>query len=532
MPQKTEKLDKESSQNINDKSWQDGVSLSTDSGLTKETDKSPVNEKIPQLSEEEQLALNEKRNSPEFQTGLQNLLPKDDAAKKGDKNNSPEFQQGLQNLLPKDDAAKKGEKPESENLGTKIKDWLKNVFAKDKDKSKKGESPIQGKIKDAKGEKMNREFVVSQLTTILGKEAAEALVIRYEQGTKDISFTDLVARAEEEAFETAVQNSKQTKEEEDMGLAMKNSEDTAIADPLIRTLTRAAKALSGEVTNTILKLASQTGGSAAMGPIKGHYRIMDKIAAKAQEEADKGNKKDIFWSEMLPEVKDILRATIAYEDMDGLNKGAIEFKKALEGEKSKILKAQNIFTKPTDNGYRDVKIVYKKELSPDHTKAIEDAIKKEGEEGIVSMDFLTAEKGLGIELQFNLKDNIAIKEGKEYGYHDDKEGAEKEDFRKGKEHDFDVKKFVDSRFANVPWEDDAQGLYKELTDAIDNYKSKSEDGSTLLPNNHDIYQRESEKRATDADKEANKIYELLYELSFRKAGGKKDRAAAKIEGFK
>ena len=50
MPQKTDKLEKESSQNINDKNWQDGVSSSNSSDLTKTSDKSPVNEKIPQLS--------------------------------------------------------------------------------------------------------------------------------------------------------------------------------------------------------------------------------------------------------------------------------------------------------------------------------------------------------------------------------------------------------------------------------------------------------------------------------------------------
>jgi len=70
-------------QNINSKDWQNSGQPNNISNNNKtiSPDDSMSQEKIPHLSEKEQTALNEKRNSSDFQQNLQNILPKENLTK-------------------------------------------------------------------------------------------------------------------------------------------------------------------------------------------------------------------------------------------------------------------------------------------------------------------------------------------------------------------------------------------------------------------------------------------------------------------
>lgn len=102
-----------STQNINDKTWQDSTGSKNNTDLLNEIqtkeDQPQREENIPQLTKEEQDALNKKRNSPEFQQGLNDILPKS--------NPTPENPQG-----------------DPENLNALIQKWLKEVPPVDPEK--------------------------------------------------------------------------------------------------------------------------------------------------------------------------------------------------------------------------------------------------------------------------------------------------------------------------------------------------------------------------------------------------------------
>lgn len=79
MPKQDYDLQQNEQQNINTKTWQDSDVSQSDSDDAVQTNKNQgYTENIPKMTAEEQAALSEKRNSPEFQQGLKKMLPQTD----------------------------------------------------------------------------------------------------------------------------------------------------------------------------------------------------------------------------------------------------------------------------------------------------------------------------------------------------------------------------------------------------------------------------------------------------------------------
>lgn len=90
-----------SQQSVNSNSWQDeGQQNANDNAHQNANENANVNEVIPQLTPEEQAALNAWRNSNEMQEGLKAILPKNENENaKGNNQNDPQLDQFVQQLL-------------------------------------------------------------------------------------------------------------------------------------------------------------------------------------------------------------------------------------------------------------------------------------------------------------------------------------------------------------------------------------------------------------------------------------------------
>jgi len=99
---------KNDQRNINNQTWQDFSKADSDSvneGLNSNEKQAngEIKEDIPKLSEKEQAVINEKRNTPDFQNGLQNMLPKDNdivQAKKDPENLDAKMKEWQDNMKP------------------------------------------------------------------------------------------------------------------------------------------------------------------------------------------------------------------------------------------------------------------------------------------------------------------------------------------------------------------------------------------------------------------------------------------------
>lgn len=85
-------------QSVNSNNWQD-EGQQNDNAHQNANENAAVNEVIPQLTAEEQTALNAWRNSNEMQEGLKAILPKNDNENANNNQNSPQISQFVQQLL-------------------------------------------------------------------------------------------------------------------------------------------------------------------------------------------------------------------------------------------------------------------------------------------------------------------------------------------------------------------------------------------------------------------------------------------------
>jgi len=98
-----ENKNNQQSVNVNSNNWQDeGQQQANENANAHQNanENAPVNEVIPQLTVEEQAALNTWRNSTEMQEGLKAILPKNDNENaNGNNQNAPQLDQFVQQLL-------------------------------------------------------------------------------------------------------------------------------------------------------------------------------------------------------------------------------------------------------------------------------------------------------------------------------------------------------------------------------------------------------------------------------------------------
>ncbi|NJN07490.1 MAG: hypothetical protein HC815_05685 [Richelia sp. RM1_1_1] len=89
-----------------------------------------------------------------------------------------------------------------------------------------------------------------------------------------------------------------------------------------------------ELTKLLEKISKETGGKVIVPPLKGRERTEEKIAADYNGDASK--------------IKDVLRASIVFKNMDGVQSGLDKLQ--TEGN---VVATKDRFVQPTSSGYRD-----------------------------------------------------------------------------------------------------------------------------------------------------------------------------------
>jgi len=262
----------------------------------------------------------------------------------------------------------------------------------------------------------------------------------------------------------------------------------AILDSELQSLQDICAGLYDRSHKILKNLSRDTGGKAVMGPLKKMNRIKEKADKKIQNG-------EFGIVDVSSDIKDILRATIVYDDFDQLKQGYqtvyTQLKDVNKVESfSKI--SENLGTgKAKSSGYRDAKIVFNWK-TPDNVLKNSTMLKKP--------------KVIPMEIQFNTRAALAVKEGHLF---DSIPGYEEWDFRFEDDDGntrFDARGFVDhlaSEAGSTLFEQKDWKLAARLP----------EEG--LVPE-HDAYEPKKLALMSDEDKNnAQRFYPKLYDLAFR-----------------
>lgn len=89
-----------------------------------------------------------------------------------------------------------------------------------------------------------------------------------------------------------------------------------------------------ELTKLLEKIGQETGGKVIIPPLKGRERTEEKIAADYDGDASK--------------IKDVLRASVVFKDMKGVQSGLDKLQ-----QEGNVVAKKDRFAQPTSSGYRD-----------------------------------------------------------------------------------------------------------------------------------------------------------------------------------
>jgi|GEM_PF-2707767 len=280
----------------------------------------------------------------------------------------------------------------------------------------------------------------------------------------------------------------------------------------IELMHEASEVFEQDALKLMRNLASEASGSTLMpGPVKTLDRVMEKAGKKSKITRDDGTSAMSLSSAMSvsSDIKDVLRCTLVFDDFSKLAKGYTKVAKALQAARSGIVvgivKMDSWFGEGEEqsSGYRDAKIVFQVEPSAKAKKILGRMIRK-----------LPA---LAIEVQFNVRAALAVKDGKVHG-----EGEEAWDFDVAGGplgHQFNARGFLEKLLAMTADDD----KFTTLRGEIEAFMVANGDELEGLPIAHHLYEPEKVARLAEAtgmseDEIAthyNALYQRLYEFAYR-----------------
>jgi len=281
----------------------------------------------------------------------------------------------------------------------------------------------------------------------------------------------------------------------------------------VTKLQEASVLFANDARKLMNNLASEAPGSKLLeGPVKSLARVKEKADKKTKKTGDGGTATRSLSSAMKVsgDIKDILRCTLVFDDFKKLATGYGKVAKFLQAARSGmvvgIVKMDSWFGEGAEqsSGYRDAKIVFQVEPRGEAKKKLGSMIRT-----------LPA---LSIEVQFNVRAALAVKDGKVHG-----EGEEDWDFEMDGGplgHQFNAQGFLEKLLAMTADQEGFTTLRGEIEAFMDEHSDELTAG---LPIAHHLYEPEKVAKLSEAtgmpeDEIAshyNELYHRLYEFAYR-----------------
>lgn len=281
----------------------------------------------------------------------------------------------------------------------------------------------------------------------------------------------------------------------------------------IEMMHKASEVFEQDALKLMRNLTSEAPGATLLpGPVKTFERVMEKAKKKTRTTRDDGTSAMSLSSAMgvSGDIKDVLRCTLVFDEFPKLAKGYGKVAKALQAARSGIVvgivKMDSWFGdgEEQSSGYRDAKIIFQVEPSIEAKKYLGRMVRS-----------LPA---LSIEVQFNVRAALAVKDGKVHG-----EGEEDWDFDEAGGplgHQFNAQGFLEKLLTMTAGDDRFATLNGEIETFMGEHQDELAEG---LPIAHHLYEPEKVAKLSEAtgmredeiSDQYNELYQRIYEFAYR-----------------